>query len=316
MTDEGRGARRGRAAQVFVATATIAMAASLSSAAYFHEARRDGMLWLSDMALKQKSLVQQPVAEAPLAEEESSRIVAAPPAPGLFERNGGIRIPDGRCAGDDAAVKRCERTWEAGNLTRNKTAARRMGDTLTITPKSGAKLKLTDWETCSDIGECDGERFVFLGALPRSGALAVEIDYAHDSPSLLLASPENGSLALVHYGSEATFLNESQTLLVNVEDMNDATDLLVTRLDGAAPSIELQCLGKRTDSSSFGVTFKGWKGDAVFEAALLKAGKNFGVRFERGVSGSWTMNAEPTLKGEGWECRQRGTAQQPAAAPR
>jgi hypothetical protein len=288
------------------AVLTATLLAASAPAAYFHESRRPGMQWLSDPALKRGFVVQAAVAVAVLPRPEASQILAASPAAGLFEQQSGPRMPAGTCLGDDATVRRCARQWESARLTRGKGIASRDGSTLTLSPKSGAKLVLADWEDCSPEGECDGERFLYLGPFDRSAYQAVEIDYEHDSPSLLLFDPANGQAIAVHYGSEPTFMNSAATLLVSVEDLNDATTLLVTRLGADAPAIDLHCLGARTESSSFGVSFKRWASDSSFDVVLIKAGQNFPARFERSAEGAWTLRSPLALKGEGFECRQRG----------
>ncbi|MET0153483.1 MAG: hypothetical protein ABW298_12840 [Candidatus Binatia bacterium] len=298
-------------------TIAAALAASLlaasAPAAYLHESRPKGMLWLSDPSLKRAFVVQEPVSMTILGPYEASQIVNLPPAAGLFEQPNGPKIPEGRCLGDDAKIRDCERQWESTNLARGKGVVSRNASTLTLAPKTGAKLVLADWQSCSREGECDGERFLYLGALGRSAYQAVEIEYEHDSPSLVLFDPNDGRLVAVHYGSEATFLNPAETLLVSAEDMNDATTLLVTRLGAGGPAIDLQCLGARTESSSFGVAFKRWSSDSSFEVVLIKAGQNLAGRFERSAKGTWTLRGQADLKSQGFECRQRGAA--PGAAP-
>jgi hypothetical protein len=220
--------------------------------------------------------------------------------------------------GDDAKIRRCERQWESTHFSHGKGIASRNASTLTLSPKTGAKLVLTDWESCSPEGECDGERFLYLGPLGRPAYQAVEVDYEHDSPSLVLFEPNDGEVVAVHYGSEAIFVNPAETLLVSAEDLNDATTLLVTHLGGDEPGIDLQCLGARTESSSFGVTFKRWVSDSSFDVVLLKAGQNIAVRFERSAEGAWTLRSRGALKSQGFECRQRGVAPKaplPAGVP-
>ena len=317
MIREGATRRSATAMRGILASVCImALLAASAPAAYFHEAKRPGMLWLSDPALKRDFVVQEPVATAILGPVEASQIGNLPQAPGLFEQPGGPKIPDGRCSGDDAKIRSCERQWEATNLGRDKAVAARNDASLTLSPKTGAKLVLTDWQSCSSQGECDGERFVYLGALGRSPYRAVEIQYEHDSPSLVLFDPSNGTGVAVHYGSEATSANPPDTLLLNAEDMNDATSLLVTRLGSDGPAIELQCLGTRSESSSFGVAFKRWSADSSVEVVLIKAGQSLPVRFERSAEGTWTLRSRGDLKGQGFECRQRGAASAtPSAKP-
>ena len=285
---------------------TVSLLAASAPAAYFHESHRTGMLWLSDLGLKRAFAVQEPVPAAVLPSSEAGQILAAPQAPGLYEQPNGPRIPEGSCQGDDAKIRRCERKWESTRLARGKGVASRAASTLTLSPKKGAKLVLADWENCSPQGECDGERFLYLGPLGRSAYQAVEINYEHDSPSLALFDANDGKAIVVHYGSEPTFLNSAETLLVSAEDLNDATTLLVTRLGEDDPGIDLHCLGARTESASFGVTFKRWVSDSSFDVVLVKAGKSFAVRFERGGEGAWTLRSPAALKSEGFECRQRG----------
>jgi hypothetical protein len=301
---------------IFASAWIIGLLVASAPAAYFHEAKRPGMLWLSDPALKRGFVVQEPVATAILGPVEASQIVNLPQAPGLLEQPNGPKIPDGRCSGDDAKIRSCERQWESINLARDKAGAARNDASLTLNPKTGAKLVLTDWQSCSSQGECDGERFLYLGALGRSPYRAVEIQYEHDSPSLVLFDPSNGTGVVVHYGSEATSANPADTLLLSAEDMNDATSLLVTRLASDGPAIELQCLGTRSESSSFGVAYKRWSADSSVEVVLIKAGQNLPVRFERSAEGAWTMRSRGDLKGQGFECRQRGAAPAtPSAKP-
>jgi hypothetical protein len=263
------------------------------------------MTWLSDPALKRGFVVQKPVPEAILPSKEAAAMIAAPQVPTLFEAPDGLRIPTGRCEGDDAKVRRCERTWESGNLARGKGVASRKGATLTLAPKTGGKLDLTDWEKCSPEGECDGERFTYLGPLAHAGYHAVEIDYEHDSPSLALFDPSDGKVFAVHYGSEATLLDPAQSVLASAEDVNDATTLLLTRLGGGPAGIEVQCVGARTESASFGVTFKRWSTPSSLDVVLLKAGQTLAARLERGADGAWTLRTATPLKTEGFECRQR-----------
>jgi hypothetical protein len=309
MIREGATRRSTRAMSgIFASAWIVALLVASAPAAYFHESKRPGMLWLSDPALKRGFVVQEPVATAILGPVEASQIVNLPQAPGLFEQPNGPKIPDGRCFGDDAKTRSCERQWESANLARDKALVARNDAALTLSPKAGAKLVLTDWQTCSSQGECDGERFVYLGPLGRSPYQAVEIQYEHDSPSLAIFDPSNGKGVAVHYGSEATSVNPADTLLLSVEDMNDATSLLVTRFGGDGPAIELQCLGARTESASIGVAFKRWSADASFEVALIKAGQNLPARFERSAEGAWTLRSRGDLKGQGFECRQRGAA--------
>jgi len=297
-----------------LAVAALAVATS-ASAAYFHEAKRDGFLWLSDLALKRDFAVTDPVPAAVLPRPDSAQILGLPPASGLYEQEGGLHIPNGKCAGDDAAIAKCERQWESANLAKAKSVASRSGAVLTLTPKSGAKLLLSDWEKCSADGECDGERFNVLGPLRRPTTVAIEIDYSHDSPSLLLFDSANGKIAGVHYGSEPTFLNGAQTMMVSSEDMNDATTLVVTRLDPDGPAIEVHCRGARSESASFGVTFKRWVSDTAFDVVLLKSGQSTAARFEKSPEGPWTLKSPEPLAGQGFECKQRAQAAKPAPAP-
>jgi hypothetical protein len=301
----------GRTKGAIAAVLAASLVAASAPAAYLHESHRPGMLWLSDPAWKRGFVLQEPVSVSILGPYEASQIVNLPPASGLFEQPNGPKIPDGRCLGDDAKIRGCERQWESTNLARGKGVASRNGSTLTLSPKTGAKLVLADWQNCSREGECDGERFLYLGTLGRSAYQAVEIQYEQDSPSLVLFDPNDGRVVAVHYGSEATFLNPAETLLLSAEDMNDATTLLVTRLGGGS-AIDLQCLGARTESSSFGVAFKRWSSDSSFDVVLIKAGQNLAVRFARSAEGVWTLRGRADLKNQGFECRQRGAA---AGAP-
>lgn len=310
--------RRTTAGGTISALIAASLFAASAPAAYFHESPRAGMLWLSDPALKRGFVVQEAVSEGLLPPVDASQILNLPPAPGLFEQPNGPKIPEGRCVGDEAQIRRCEREWESANLARGKGVASRSDATLTLTPKTGAKLVLTDWQNCSREGECDGERFLYVGPFGKSAYHAVQIQYEHDSPSLLLFDPSSGRVVAVHFGAEAVFGDPSETWLVSAEDMNDATTLLVTRLGGDKLGIELQCLGARTESSSFGVTFKRWSSDSSFDVALVKAGENIGARLERSADGVWTLRSRAPLKFKGFQCRQRGAAGNaapPAGAP-
>jgi hypothetical protein len=297
--------------------AAVAVAAS-ASAAYFHETKRDGMLWVSSPALKQGFLFPDPVAPTMIDRHDAQAALSAQPASGLYEGQPGLHIPNGKCEGDPAAIRKCELAWEATNLAKAKSFASRSGTTLTLAPSAGAKLVLTDWERCSPEGECDGERYTLLGPLKRPTTLAVEIDYEHDSPSLLLFDAKTGNVVGVHYGSEPTFLNGAETLLVSIEDVNDASSLIVTRLEPDGPAIEVQCLGARTESSSFGITFKRWVSDTAFDFVLVKTGKSMAARLEKTAEGPWSIQSKELLKAEGFECHQRPSAPKaaPAAAPK
>jgi len=281
-------------------------------AAYFHEAHRHDALLLSDWSLKERFVVAAAVPTGPLPDSVAADILATPDAAGLFEQTGGMRIPDGRCGEDRPKNRPCELTWEAGNLAKSNGAAGRRRETLTLKAAGEATLALRDWTKCAPGGECDSERFTYLGQLGRAPYHAVEIGYGHDSPSLVLVHTKSGKMLDVHYGSEATFLNPAQTLLANFEDLNDATSLLVTDLAAAAPAIDLQCLGARSATKSFGLSFKRWLSNAAFELVLSE---NTGttpnaipVRFERSANGSWITKSATDLKTEGFECRARAAA--------
>jgi len=70
------------------------------------------MLWASDPALKQKFVVDQAVLVSMLPSGAATRVVAAPPAQGLYEQDGGIRMPNGRC---EATRRRSRAARENGN---------------------------------------------------------------------------------------------------------------------------------------------------------------------------------------------------------
>jgi len=293
------------------------IAAAPAAAAYFHEAHRSDALLLSDLALKERFVVTAPIAVTPLSAPDAAAILAAPDAPGLFEQPGGIRVPSERCGEDTPKARHCELDWEAKNLAKSNGVAARKAGVLRLKGTGGRTLVLRDWHKCAPQGECDGERFTYLGPLDHSAYHAVEIGYGHDSPSLILFAPSSGKMLAVHYGSEPTFVNPARSLLVSSEDLNDATSLLVTSLIGGAPAIDLQCLGARTKEKSFAVTFKRWTSASGFELVLTEsvastgAGapepKTIAVHFERGADGAWTLRSPIDLKAEGFECRARGT---------
>jgi hypothetical protein len=292
-----------------IAAAVVLVVAGSASAAYFHEAHRADALLLSERALK-RFIVSTGAATVDLSAVDASAIVAAPAAIGLFEQDGGIRVP---CDEDGPKSRACELDWEVKHLAKAKNAVSRKGSTLTLRSTAGRALTVRDWNKCAPRGECDGERFTYLGPLGSSRYLAVQIGYGHDSPSLVLFHATSGQVASVHYGSEPTFLNPTGTLLVNTEDLNEATSVLVTSLTADAPTLDLQCLGQRTAERSFGVTFKGWIADAAFDLVLVENGRGASstakipVRFERSPGGAWTVYRSVDLESRGFECRQRGT---------
>ena len=299
-----------------IAAAVVMLAASAASAAYFHEAHRADALLLSDRALKERFIVPAAVSTADLAAADASALVAAPAAIGLFEQDGGIRVPGERCGEDGPTARACELEWESKHRAKSKGVVSRNGNALTLRSTAGRALTVRDWNKCAPRGECDGERFTYLGPLGASRYLAVQIGYAHDSPSLVLFHATSGKIVSVHYGSEPTFLSPTGTMLVNAEDLNDATSVLVTSLTDAVPTLDLQCLGQRTAERSFGVTFKGWRNDAAFDVVLVETGRGASgtaaltkipVRFERNPGGAWTVYRSGDLESRGFECRQRGT---------
>ncbi len=292
------------------------LAAGSASAAYFHEAHRADALLLSERALKERFIVPTAAGTAGLAAVDASAIVAAPATVGLFEQDGGIRVPGERCGEDGPKARACELEWESKHLAKSNGTASRKGGALTLKSTAGRALTLRDWNTCAPRSECDGERFTYLGLLGASRYLAVQIEYGHDSPSLVLFHGANGKIVSVHYGSEPTFLSPAGTRLVNAEDLNDATSLLVTSLTGDVPALDLQCLGRRTAERSFGVTFKGWVTDTAFDVVLAESARGASggaaltkipVRFERNAGGAWTVYRSVDLESRGFACRQRGT---------
>jgi hypothetical protein len=293
-----------------IAALLVVLSAGTAWAAYFHEAHRSDALLLSDRTLKTRFHLPAAAGIEELSAAEAAAIVAVAPDIGLFEQDGGIRVPNERCTGDGPKARACRLEWESKRLAQSKGVVTRKAAVLTLRSKAGPSLTLADWNQCAPRGECDGERYTYLGPLGRSGHLAVEIEYGHDSPSLVLFHATTGRLTLVHYGSEPTFLSPTDTLLVNAEDLNDATSLLVTDLAGDAPALDLQCLGTRTADVSFGVTFKRWVSAATFDIVLAErrrgaaAPEKIPLRFVRGGN-AWTVHAPVDLKARGFECRAR-----------
>src|SRR2546428_10577614 len=93
-----------------IAAAVVMLAAGSAAAAYFHEAHRADALLLSERALKERFIVSAPACTADLAAGDASTIVAASAAIGLFEQDGGIRVP---CREDGPKARACETGWEA-----------------------------------------------------------------------------------------------------------------------------------------------------------------------------------------------------------
>jgi hypothetical protein len=297
-----------------LAAATLLLAGT-ASATYFHAAHKADTLDLSDFALKARFVVAGVPRVSSLPGAEAMELLAAADSAGLFEQTDGIRGGAARCGEDSPKAHSCELKREAANLARSKGTVERKGTALTLKSSAGATLFLRDWDTCPPRHECDGERFTYLGPLGRSAYLAVEISYGHDAPSLVLFHAQTGKLLSVHYGSEPTFLNADGSLLVNSEDLNDATSVLVTDLAGDGPAIDLQCLAARTPDKSFGVTFKRWLSDSRFEVGFTETvaakggmaatSRTLPVRFARGPDGIWLVMSTVDLKVAGIECRQR-----------
>ncbi len=289
-----------------------------TTTARFAEAHRSDTVSVSDWRLKDGFVLSQPVAvgHLPVTRQEafladSSAIV------GLFEGGGELARPPELCQHDTWSAQRtrqCILRWEADILQRAKGQAARQRATLSVKRTGIRALALRDWQTCARHGECDSEEFTYLGALARAPYQAVELSYGHDSPSLILVPAAKGPLFVVHYGSEPTFLNESQTLIVNVEDMNGPTSVIVTALRPEGPVIELQCLAARTADQSFSVQFKGWVGDRAFALVLHNARSDSnGVGqspqampflFERTAEGLWQVSRPDSMNTPQVECRQ------------
>src|SRR5213079_2960120 len=138
-----------------IAAAVVLVIAGSASAAYFHEAHRADALLLSERALKERFIVPTPARTADLAAGDASTIVAASAATGLFEQDGGIRVP---CEDDGPKSRACELDWEAKHLAKTKNAVSRKGSTLTLKSTAGRALTVRDWNKCAPRGECDGER--------------------------------------------------------------------------------------------------------------------------------------------------------------
>ena len=307
--------RRYRTISVWALAALATCVARTAAAAYFHDAHHADALNQSDWGLKARFVVSGIPRAAALPGADAMQILAAPDAAGVFEQSDGVRGGLAPCGDDGKAARRCELKWESGNLARAKGTATRKGPTLTLQSRGGQTLALRDWERCAPHGECDGERFTYLGPFGRSTYLATEIGYGHDSPTLVLFQAQTGKLLSVHYGSEAAFLSANGTLLVSSEDLNDATSLLVTDLSGEAPAIDLQCLAARSGDKSFAVAFKRWQSDGIFDVGFTETlaakgsaagnSRTLPVRFERGPDGVWLVMSTVDLKGAGIECRER-----------
>ena len=296
--------------------AILLVAAPLAFAAYFHESHRTDALMLSANELKDAFVVGESVAAVPLAPADAATIVGAERALGLFE-GPSLRLPDGRCGANDPVERRCELAWESENLARSNGSVSRTGRALTLKPGKGRALVLRDWQKCAAGGECDGERFTYLGPLDPAPYHAIEIGYGHDSPSLVLQSRDSGQLVYVHYGSEATLVSPDLAWLASAEDLNGPTVLLITRLDAERPAIAVQCLGARSTSSSFGIAFKGWSSSRGLDLVLTRKtdeARATPIRLSLADDGKWSLQSPIDLAAEGFSCRQRGPVTPPRSS--
>jgi hypothetical protein len=273
----------------------------------------------SDWRLKEGSRLPQVVEIGALPVSQQHDILTKTEAiVGLFEGNGPLARPPAQCQQDEWSAqqrKKCLRRWESNIIRREKDTISRRENTLVVKQFDATITTLRDWKGCAPHGECDAEEFTYLGLLKQSHYHAIELAYGHDSPSLILLPVEKGPLFTVHYGSEATFLNTNQTLIVNTEDLNGPTSVVVTALQPTGPVIELQCLAARSPQESFAVQFRGWESDNVFAVVLQKnespppvdsgqAPQLFPLLFERTPEAFWRISSTDNLSTHGIECHQ------------
>ena len=289
--------------------------------ARFDEAHRADTVSVSDWRWKDGFVLTQPVAIGHLLVAQQEALPTdSPIIVGLFEGGGALARPPELCQHDTWSAQRtrqCIRRWEANLLQGSKGQVARQGATLSVKRTGIPALALRDWQTCARHGECDSEEFTYLGALARVPYEAVELSYGHDSPSLILVPVAKGPLFSVHYGSEPTFLNASQTLIVNVEDMNGPASVIAMALQSEGPVVELQCLAARTADQALSVQFKGWVGDRTFALLLQNKGSDAnGVGqsppavpflFERTAEGLWQVSRPDDARTSRVECRQWGS---------
>lgn len=292
--------------------------------ARFDQTYRSRTVSASDWQLKEGFRLPQVVDVGALSVSRQHDVLTKTEAVvGLFEDAGPLARPPAQCQQDEWSAQqrgKCLRRWESNIVLREKDKVSRRGDTLVVKQLDATVVTLRDWKGCAPHGECDTEEFTYLGLLKYAPYHAIELAYGHDSPSLILLPAAKGSLFTVHYGSEPTFLNASQTLIVSTEDLNGPTSVIVTALQPTGPVIELQCLAARSPQESFAVQFRGWVSDNAFAVVLQKnesphpAGSGqppqlFPLLFERTPEAFWRISSTDNLSTHGIECHQLRSSQ-------
>lgn len=241
----------------------------------------------------------------PLAGEEGERIRAAPV---VDEEHGSLPFSDD-LFGCKAPAANCARAGERRLIDASGGAVQRSGQRLTITTAAGKTVEFVDWnKPASRSADGDSEAHRYLGRLPGSGYLRVEVQFGHDAPGSFLLNPATGKTAFVHNGGDVVALAPDGGSIVVFNTLNPPLVLQLGVLDDTGPHLGLRCTAG-ADAGSW--QFKGWHAAHAFDLALQPKGakpdETLVLRVARKADAWQVMTPDPDrlVRGAGFSCRQR-----------
>jgi len=204
------------------------------------------------------------VAVGELTSADAERIFAAP---AIDENPPALRFSDDEF-GCTKPSRRCSMEHERQLIAAAAAAVKRDGRRLTITPSAGVPAVFVDWkQPTTKTADGDEESHWYLGRLPGSGYVRVEVQFGHDAPGNFLINPQSGQSAFVHNGADLVSPSPDGRLLLTWNALNPPFSLRVAALDAAGPRLALQCSAADGEPRITPV-FKGWQGVAGFDLVL------------------------------------------------
>ena len=190
---------------------------------------------------------------------------------------------------------RCSLEHERALVAASSGSVKRDGKRLIVTPASGTTLEFVDWiEPTTKTADGDSEEHWYLGRMPGSGYLRVEVDFGQDSPGNFLINPQSGKIAFVHNGDDIAAPSPDGRLLVTFNALNAPLSIRVAALDESGPRLLLQC-EVPDDGRKLTPLFKGWHDIGSFDLVLelgeqRKAMPRLALRAQQDSSG-WRIAA-------------------------
>lgn len=239
-----------------------------------------------------------PLRVSNLSADEARRILAAAE---ISQEHATLPFSDD-LFGCGTHAKKCLQAHER-RLLAASSAVRRVGAAIEIKPVDAAAFHFFDWAVAGTaLADPDGETHWYLGTLPGSAYVRIEVQFEHDSPGSFLINQKSGKVAFVHNGSDIVALTSDGLYLLTFNMDSPPLALRVAALDAAGPRVVLECVVTAADDKTT-AQFKGWHAQS---ADLELSVKNKPLALRIGREGeSWDVAAaDPqVLAAIGFTCR-------------